>query len=398
MSIKDIRGPGGHRQPIAIATALLAATVGLSGCTASTATSADSSSVEGKAADQALQVKIGELNFDLTKYCGDKPMKIGNITGFGGNTWTLEQQALVEKFKTYCPNITEIQTYDAQGDATKFNNTLNAWAAQGFNVAYATSGVFGTQTLPAFRSAQTAGMTIGVSNASLGDDVVPTTVAASVVQSFTDMGSRFVKFLDDAKPQGTSKVLLIGGTAGNTFDPPVLAAMKKSIDETGADVELLQDIPVVGNWDIAASTQVAASVLSTYPEIDGIVLTNAVVASGVIRAFQNAGRPIPAITGTGISSGVVCELTAARQTNPNINMMTLDASGNVPALALAKAIAAYQGIDAPELGPNDSETYVNLATYVDTLNGQIPECDPSLPADADPTMALTSAEINAAVR
>jgi len=396
MNVKNSRGLGGPRRSI-IMSALAAAALSLTACTASTGAN-DSSESEAKAAGQALQLKAGELNFDPAKYCGDKPMKIGNMTGFGGNTWTLEQQAVIEKFRTYCPNISEIQTYDAQGDATKFNNTLNAWAAQGFNVAYATSGVFGSQTLPAFRSAQQAGLTIGVSNASLGDSVVPTTVSASVVQSFDDMGGRFVKFLDDAKPTGTSKVLLIGGTAGNTFDPGVIDAMKKSINDTGADVELLQDNSVVGNWDIAASSQAAASVLSTYPEIDGLVLTNAVVASGVIRAFQNAGRPIPAIAGTGISSGVVCELVAARQSNPDINMMSLDATGNVPALALAKAIAAYQGIDAPELGPNDAETYVKLATYVDTLNGQIPECNPSLPADADPTMALTPEEIIAAVK
>nr|WP_272919466.1 substrate-binding domain-containing protein [Amycolatopsis rubida] len=325
-------------------------------------------------------------------------MKVGNLTGFGGNTWTVEMQAVIAKFKAYCPNITGIETYDAQGDATKFNDTLNAWAAQGFNVAYATSGVFGTQTLPAFRKAQQFGLKIGVSNAPLGDAVVPKSVTASVVQDFADMGTRFVKFLDAAKKKGTSKILVIGGTAGNTFDPLVVSEMQKAIRDTGAHVEFLQPSPVVGNWDIAASAQAAASVISKYPEIDGLVLTNAAVASGVIRAFQNAGRPVPTIAGTGITSGVLCDLHAARKKDPNINMISLDASGNVPALALAKAIAAYQGIRAPELGPDDAETYVKLATYVDTLNHQIPKCDPALPADADPTMALTAQEIAAAVK
>lgn len=394
MSVKHDRQRRGRRRLVAVATAL-AAVLSATACVANVA---DTATARGKAAGQALQLKNGALNFDPSKYCGHKPMKVGNLTGFGGNTWTIEMQAVIAKFTTYCPNITSIETYDAQGDATKFNDTLNAWAAQGFNVAYATSNVFGSQTLPAFRRAQQIGLKIGVSNSPLGDAVVPKTVTASVVQDFADMGTRYVKFLDDAKADGPAKILLIGGTAGNTFDPLVVSEMQRAIRDTGANVQFLQDTPVVGNWDIAASAQAAASVISKYPQIDGLVLTNAAVASGVIRAFQNAGRPVPTIAGTGVTSGVVCDLIAARNDDPNINMLSLDASGNVPALALAKVIAAYQGISAPELGPDDAETYVKLATSVDTLQQQIPRCDPTLPADADPTMALTPQEINAAVR
>lgn len=358
----------------------------------------DTATAEGLAAGQALHLENGALNFDPRAYCGDKPMKVGNITGFGGNTWSLEMQAVVAKFEEYCPNISVLETYDAQGDVTRFNSTLNAWAAQGFDVAYATSNVFGPQTLPAFRSAQQLGLRLGVSNAPLGDAVVPTSVTASVVTDFDDMGRRFAQFLDEAAPDRTSRFLVIGGPAGNTFDPEVVDAMKTVISDSGIDAELLQDHPVVGNWDLAASSQAAASIISTYERIDGIVLTNAAVASGVIRAFQNAGRPVPTIVGTGITSRVVCDLVEARRADPNVHMLSLDGSGNGPALALAKTIAEFQGIEAPELGPDNAETYVRLATYVDTLGGVIPECDPSLPADADPTMALTAEEIAAAVR
>lgn len=209
--------------------------------------------------------------------------------------------------------------------------------------------------------------------------MVPTFVTASVVTDFADMGRRFVAFLDEASPEQTSKFLVIGGPAGNTFDPGTIDAMRTTIADSKAEVELLQDHPVVGNWDVAASSQAAASIISTYERIDDIVLTNAAVASGVIRAFQNAGRPVPTIVGTGITSRVVCDLVEARRTDLKVNMLSLDGSGNGPALALAKAIAEYQAIEAPELGPNDAETYVRLATYVDTLEGMIPDCDLTLP-------------------
>lgn len=394
------RRVGRRRRSVVTGVAVSAALVlGLSACGSSgSEDSSSGSGATGKAAAQALQLKASELNFDPTKYCGKKPMKIGNITGFGGNSWNVEVRAVIAKFKTYCPNVSEIQYYDANGDVTKYNNTLNAWAAQGFNVIYAFDGNFATQTLPAFRAAQQAGVKIGVSNIPLGDDVIPTTVTASVVQDQDDMAQRYVKFFDDAKKEGTSKILLIGGTPGNTLDPGLIAKMKAAIKKTGADVQFLQDTSIVGNWDIAASGQAAASVIPKYSEIDGVLLTNAAVVPAVIRAFQNAGRPIPAIAGTGITTGAICAVEAAQKKDPDLQMLSLDATGNVGPIALAKAMAAYQGIDAPELGPDDAETYVKLAPYVDTLNGQMPKCDPSLPADADPTMALNSEEISAVIK
>lgn len=134
---------------------LAASVVGLAMVTAlatRTAQVPDVAALDGAAAGRALQLENGALNFDPRAYCGDEPMKVGNITGFGGNTWSLEMQAVVTKFEEYCPNISSLETYDAQGDVTRFNSTLNAWAAQGFDVAYATSNVFGPQTLPAFRT------------------------------------------------------------------------------------------------------------------------------------------------------------------------------------------------------------------------------------------------------
>lgn len=392
-------GQSRRRTILSSVAATAALTLGLAACGGSDSSdsSGSGSDATGAAVADAIQLKAGELNFDPTKYCGDKPMKVGYITGFGSNTWSVTAKAVIDKFKDYCPNITELEYYDANGDVTKYNNTLNAWAAQGFNVVYAFDGTFGTQTLPAFRAAQQAGVKIGVANIPLGDDVVPDTVTASVVQDQDDMAAQYVKFFDDAKKDGTSQILLIGGTPGNTLDPGLIKRMKANIEETGADVKFLQDSPIVGNWDIAASAQAAAAVIPKYKNIDGVLLTNAAVAPAVMRAFQSAGRPVPAIGGTGITSGTICEVEKVRKSDPNVQMLSLDATGNSGPIALAKAMAAFQGIDESELGPDDVETYVRLAPYVDTLNGQMPECDSSLPADADPTMALTTDEIAAAV-
>lgn len=383
-----------HTGGVAMAVSLM---MGLAACASGPADSAGSTSNHEMQAD-VPRLEIGKLNFEPTKYCGDKPMKIGHITGFGGNTWMLEVKALIEKFEEFCPNATGIEYYDANGDVAKFNSTINAWASQGFDVIYAFDGVFGTQSLPAFRAAQEAGVIVTAGNVPLGNDAVPESVTASLVLDVDSVGREWVDFLDEAEDDGTSKVLLIGGLAGNPQDPDFIEGMKAHIEEIDAEVEFLQDAPLVGNNDVAKSVEAATAAIQKYPEIDGLVLTNVAVAPAVLRVFQNAGRDVPAIAGIGATSGAICAVRKIREKSPDLQMLTLDGSPNFAPFALVKGIAKFQGIDAPELGPDDAETYFTHTPYVDTLNDQMPECDPSLPDGADPTVALTAEELAEAVK
>ena len=390
----------GGRWPLAIGL-VAAAALGLTACggddgssaggtgTAAGQGTADSSS----GSEKPIELKIGELSFSMEKYCGTKPMKIGLLDGFGGNTWRLQVRALNEKFRQVCRNVTDVRYYDANLDAQKYANAVSSWAAQGFNVVYAYPD-FGPLSVPAFRQAQQQGLKVGTSNSPIGDDVVPSAVAASVVENFDDAAQKFVKFMDDAT-EGTAKILLVGGPASNSQDPAIIAAMRKAIQSTGADVEFLQNNHVVGNWDTAATAKAMAAAVGKYRQIDGVVDTYMATAPAVIRAFKGADRKLPAIAGQGMTNRVVCQLHEELKSDPGFNMFSIDASGNAPPLALAKAIASYQGISAPELGPSDKPTYFNMPVYVDTLTKQIPKCDRSLPPDADLSMALSPQEIAA---
>jgi ribose transport system substrate-binding protein len=342
------------------------------------------------------QLKIGELNFEFTKYCGEKPMKIGLIDGFGGNTWRVQVHAMEEKLANECPNVEEFKYFDANLESEKFNSTIAAWASQGVNVIQAYPD-FGQLSVPAFAAATAQGVFIGTDNSVPGNATVPTDIAAGIVPNFEIGSKEWVEFLDKAT-KGTAKVVYIGGPAGNLFDGPAIEEMKKAIEETGADVELVESEPVAGNWESAKTQQATSQMLAKYPEINGVVLSYMATAPAVIRAFESAGRPLPTIVGQSSSNEVVCEIQKLRKKDPNFNLFSLDGSGNQGPLALAKAMAAYQEIEAPELGPTNELTQSNYAEYINTLTNKIPKCVISIPAGADLSMAQTQKEVEEATQ
>jgi ribose transport system substrate-binding protein len=342
------------------------------------------------------QLQIGELNFDMSKYCGEKPTVVGAIDGFGGNTWRVETRALIEKTAKECPNVTEVKYFDANLDPEKFNSTVSAWAAQGVNIIVAFDD-FGQSAVPAFKAAQLAGVKVVTDNAIPGNAQIPGDVTAAVIPDFEKGGKEWVEFLNEATKE-KGQIALIGGPAGNQFDTPSQEAMEKAIEETGAGVEFVESEPVVANWELAKTQQVTAALLNKYPDLNGVVLTAMFAAPAVNRAFEAAGKPLPAIAGQSSSNEVICEIHEKQQKEPNYNVFSLDGSAQQAALALAKGMAAYQEIEAPELGPTDEPTKANYKVYIDTLKDMLPACEKSLPGGADLSTALTKSEIEEVVK
>jgi ribose transport system substrate-binding protein len=342
------------------------------------------------------QLEIGELNFDMSKYCGEKPTVVGAIDGFGGNTWRVETRALIEKTAKECPNVSEVKYFDANLDPEKYNSTISAWAAQGVNVIVAFDD-FGQSAVPAFKAAQLQGVKVVTDNAIPGNAKIPTDVTAAVIPDFEKGGTEWVEFLNEAT-NGKGKIALIGGPAGNLFDTPSQEAMEKAIEETGAGIEFVESEPVVANWELAKTQQATAALLNKYPDLDGVVLTAMFAAPAVNRAFEAAGKPLPAIAGQSSSNEVICEIHEKQQKDPNYNVFSLDGSAQQAALALAKGMAAYQEIEAPELGPTDEPTKANYKVYIDTLKNMLPPCEKSLPGGADLSTALTKSEIEEVVK
>jgi ribose transport system substrate-binding protein len=349
------------------------------------------------ATEEITELKVGELNFDMKKYCGSKPTKVGLLDGFGSNTWRVQVRALDEKTIKECPNVTEVKYYNANLDPEKYNSTLSSWAAEGVNIINAYPD-FGQASVPAFRAAQEAGAIVTTNNSIPGNATIPGDVTAAVEPNFEENSRQWVEFLDKAT-KGTAQIILMGGPVGNPFDQPSMEAMEKVIEETGAEVEFVDSESVDGNWEAGKTQQAMSSILSKYPNINGVAMSYVALAPSVVRAFEAAGKPLPAIAGQGSSNEDICMAEKLRKgSDPNFNLFAVGATGNASPLALAKGMAAFQEIEAPELGPTDEATLIKYPPYIDTLSGELPKCIPSLPPEADLSMALTQAEVEALVK
>jgi ribose transport system substrate-binding protein len=354
--------------------------------------SSSSQSASAAGADSPLKILAGKLNFDFADYCGDKPVVVGILDGYGGNAWATGKSALVRSLAESCPNVTDVKYADANGDVQKYISAINSFVAQGVNVIE-TFDYMGQPTVPAFKAAQQHGVLVGNANALPGNGKVPTDFTSVVVPDFDGNAEQWVKFLTQATDD-KGKIAYVGGPAGNLFDGPQLEAVQKAIKDQGSGIEIVTPEPLVGAWDPATTQQVVAGLLQNNPDVNGIINSYTATGPAIVRAYEAANVPLPAMTGQSSSMELVC-LAAD---NKDIKLQSLDGTPNLHAIDLAKLLAKWSGMDAPELGPTDAYTTVTLADYINTEDDIRPECDKSVPPGADFSAALSPDELSAALK
>jgi ribose transport system substrate-binding protein len=124
------------------------------------------------------------------------------------------------------------------------------------------------------------------------DQEISSTKAVQVVPDQTDFIQRITQFVID-QLGGKGNVVYVSGYDGqpaNTLrDNVVYGLVAKN-----PGIKVLTKVN--GNWDPTTAQQVMADVLAAFPKIDG-VLSQDGMQLGVIRAFENANRPLVPITG-----------------------------------------------------------------------------------------------------
>lgn len=366
----------------------------LAGCSSTNSSSGDGTGNNLEADIAAGSVGTVDQFADIADICPEEgEISVGVVDGYGTNSWSKTVLAEIESEAAKCPAITGVEFVAGRGDLEATTSGITSLASKGTDIILVIPDAGpGEAHLPAIRQATQAG---------------------SIVVNFASdpQGERGVDYLDytdqDAAASGAAwaewVVELLGDEGGNVvfLGGPAGALVSvqefEGITEVFADnpqITLLTPEPVVTNWDPAQAQQAMAGLLSQYPDIDAVIADYGAVASGVIRAYEAAGLPLPPITSTDDNS-LSCGFAALKETNPSYELATVTSRTWNGRVALRKALAAFTG------GSDQEPSIFQFSLYEDSTgatDGSVhPDeaCLPDAPADATPSSLLTADEIAA---
>jgi ribose transport system substrate-binding protein len=315
----------------------------------------------------------------IEELCGDGPLQVAHVAGFGGNSWRQITNAELEDELSACPNVTMDYT-QADGDLQKYITALNTYTAQGYDVIV-TYNDFGSQGLGAIQAATQAGVVvvpyIGDPEGEVGVDY-----AAFVGYDSVTEGQDMANWLADQVEPGATFLFSGGLEGGSTTTAVLFDSIIAQNEALGSPLVPLTNAPQASNWDPAFEQQAMAGALAQYPEINALASDYGAASKGGLRSFVNAGRPIPPLATSASDNELGCMWLEMREDNPDFELLTLDGTTTVVRIAARKALAAVNG-----LPDNEPELFV-MPAFIDTANGQLPECRDDLPPDVDLSSAL----------
>ena len=274
--------------------------------------------------------------------------KIAVEDGYTGNTWRtqtntdmlnvskqLQQQGVISSFNLLTsPNdastqLTHIQSMIAsQPDAILFAPVTNA-------------------------SAQTAVTRIKAAGipAYIIVDPAPTPQALNIVGGDNTWWAVQAEWLAE-QLNGHGKILEVTGLPGNGSDIVRQASVKKVLAKYPG-IQVVKSVP--GNWDPGVARTAVAAVLPTLPAIDGI-LTQDIMATGIIQAFKAANRPLPKVM-TGDYTVAFLKLW---KTMPDLKSIGVPYTPTVGSDALKIVVQMLKGkkLKSGELLPNEIDSSI----------------------------------------
>ncbi|MFI7437404.1 substrate-binding domain-containing protein [Micromonospora haikouensis] len=382
-----------HRRSLATAITLgTAAVLAVTGCSTTNKT-APATGGDPSAAAQVAVGNAGPLSAAaaMASVCGDKPVKVGLVDGLGTNSWSKIVRAEIEDEASKCPAITGVEYVAGRGDLQSTLAGITSMASKGVNVLLVIPDAGpGPAHLSALRAAANAGVTV------IPIAADPQGRPGSDYFDYVDwdtpyLGEVWAKWMIDRLGPDGGNIVMLGGPAGNPVSQAHLSGIKKVL--AGApQVKLLTDEPVTTNWDPAMEQQAMSGLLAKYPKIDGVISDYGAAATGVLRAYQSAGRPLVPIATTD-DNELSCGFTALKAKNGGYELATVSSRTWIGRVALRKGVAVVNG-------KADAEpSRLQLDLFEDSTGGAggavTPDkaCKADLPNDAPPSSQLATAQL-----
>lgn len=354
--------------------------LGMTGCAGGPGATGTAPSVKAADAYAESTAKLGEVSQlqDIKDFCGTKPVKVALADGTGDNAWRKTARAEFEDEAAKCSNITVLPYADGQNNPQKAISDIKGLVAQGVNALVVFPDA-GEALLPTLREAHKAGVAIVPWTANPGGKpgVDYTTF---VGHNTINDGKTWANWMCSTLGDEGGNVVFLGGTPGNTQSTTELVGIEEELanNEDCANVKLLNEPgkPIDTNWNPGQTQKVVSGLLAKYPTIDGVISDSGDGSLGGIRAFLQAGRPLPPWTANDLN-GFACAWDENKAKQENFDIATVSSRTWIVRLALRKAVASYQGIE------NTEPEIINIPIFEDSSDpAKAPQCDPSLPSSA----------------
>jgi ribose transport system substrate-binding protein len=139
---------------------------------------------------------------------------------------------------------------------------------------------------PVVKKAQAAGIVVIAF-----DNIVETPNVVIVNEDQVEFGGKMADWLVQ-KMGGKGNVLMVNGVAGTSVDAD-RAKGAKEVFAKNSGIKVVAEVN--GDWDPGKAQQVTSTALSSYPDIGGVWCQGG--TDGVVRAFQQANRPLVPVAG-----------------------------------------------------------------------------------------------------
>ncbi len=315
-------------------------------------------------------ILAGMMACSMSVYAGEENSNeaeggfvVGLSNGYWGNTWRAQ---MVEDFENKAEEykeqgiISDYMVSNTNSDPTEQLNQINAMIDAGVD-AILIDAVSPTTIKSAVEKAQAEGILVVIAN----DPAAYEDTICVAGDNYTWQKIQAVWLMEQL--EGKGDIVKITGVSGNAAD----TFREKANDDVLAqypDINVLGSAP--GNWSQTDAQSVMTTFLSSYEEIDA-VLEQDVMAEGVIKAYENAGKELPVMTGDYTKSFLQKWLET-----PELNSIGVSYAPGNATVALQIAVRLLQGkeLDESQLVANPmDENLVNTIMvappYVVTKEG-----------------------------
>jgi ribose transport system substrate-binding protein len=291
-------------------------------------------------------------------WCGPKKASLGLTDGFGGNSWRIVTTAAAKAEAAKCPNITDFQYADGQGDTQKAISDIQGMAAKGVKALVVFPDA-GPAILPALRSVFQAGV-ITVPYRVTPGGTAGKDYNVFVDTNFADAGTNWANWLLKVLPGG-GNILMLSGPKGNSQGIDEAKGMHAVLDPTGKYQFIGEQPFEPTNWDPALTQKVLTAAIAKNPKIDAIVSDFGPSLVGALPEFEKSGRSIPALA-TSDGNALSCFWADHKDKNPDFKLFTVSTQNDHSRLAIDWAVALATGGTKPASSTFPSKVFEDSTT------------------------------------